>query len=60
LSIFFVNRSEIIGKWNDKGRVVEHKLKNFKKYLSNMTLMKERHLGSIVILGEVLTYATTF
>lgn len=51
---------QIIGKWTDEGRVQEHRWKNFKRYLSDMTLMREKKPDSIVLWELYLVYATAF
>jgi len=56
----FNAKPEILGRWNDNGRIVEHKTKNFKKYLDNMTFMREKPVESIVLWEMCLAYATAF
>ncbi len=60
LIILVARKPQILGKWTDEGRVQEHRWNNFKKYLSDMTLMREKKPDSIVLWELYLVYATAF
>jgi len=50
--------SGIGGRWTEYGKEYDAKWKNFKKYLSDFSLMKEYPPESIAVWNEYLVYAT--
>lgn len=49
---------DIFGQWTEKGRLYYLKWKNFKKFLSDNSLIKEHPPESIVIWNKYLVYGT--
>ena len=57
LAIIFIPE-DIFGQWTEKGRLYYLKWKNFKKFLSDNSLIKEHPPESIVIWNKYLVYGT--
>ncbi len=53
-------RPDILGKWSVEGRIANHRWNNFKKYLKNETLMKEKNPQDIILWEQYLAYGTAF
>jgi uncharacterized membrane protein len=61
ISIVIVGtKPQILGKWTDEGRILEQKSINFKKFLSNYTLLREKKITDVLIWEDYLVYATAF
>ncbi|MFA6530705.1 MAG: DUF2207 domain-containing protein [Candidatus Micrarchaeia archaeon] len=60
ITIIVLSKPQLLGKWSDEGRIAEQRWKNFKRYLSDMTLMREKKVDSIVLWELYLVYATAF
>ncbi len=56
--IIFILPDDIFGQWTKEGRLYFLKWRNFKKFLSDNSLMKEHPPESIVIWNQYLVYAT--
>ena len=56
--IVFILPDDIFGQWTKEGRVYFLKWRNFKKFLSDNSLMKEHPPESIVVWNHYLVYAT--
>jgi uncharacterized membrane protein len=54
----FVMPNTIMGSWTDEGRVFYDRWNNFKKYLLDYSLIKERPPASIQVWGKYIVYAT--
>jgi uncharacterized membrane protein len=54
----FIMPNTIMGSWTDEGRVFYDRWNNFKKYLLDYSLIKERPPASIQVWGKYLVYAT--
>ena len=50
----------LLGRWSDEGRVAEAKWKNFKKFLNDYTLLREKAPRDMAVWEEYLIYATGF
>ena len=53
-------RPSFLGKFNDKGRVLEARWQNFYKFLDDRTLMNEKTPADIILWEKYLIYATAF
>jgi uncharacterized membrane protein len=53
-------KPQVLGKWTDEGRILERKSINFKKFLNDYTLLKEKKITDVLIWEEYLIYATAF
>lgn len=61
LSTFILTKKRIwLGRWNSEGRVLNLKWNNFKKYLSDYSLLKEHPPQSVVLWEHYLAYAVAF
>src|SRR5208283_4292113 len=59
--LFITNaKPQILGRWTDEGRIAEAKCKNFKKFLSDYTLLKDKSVKDIAVWEVYLIYATAF
>lgn len=56
--VIYMLPEDIFGQWTKEGRLYMLKWKNFKKFLSDNSLMKEHPPESIVIWNQYLVYAT--
>lgn len=56
--IIYILPDDIFGQWTKEGRLYLLKWRNFKKFLSDNSLMKEHPPESIVIWNQYLVYAT--
>ena len=54
----FIMPNTIMGRWTDDGRIFYDRWTNFKKYLLDYSLIKERPPASIQVWGKYLVYAT--
>jgi len=55
--IIIKSKKIMLAKWTEKGRVLNLKWENFKKYITDYSLMKEHPPESVKIWDEYLTYA---
>jgi uncharacterized membrane protein len=53
-------RKDILGKWTKEGRIVHEKLNRYKKFMKELTLMKEKKITDIILWEKLLVYATAF
>ncbi len=58
--ILFNKKKIWLSRWTKEGRVLNLKFTNFKKYLSDYSLMKEHPPESVVLWEQYLAYATAF
>lgn len=53
-------RPQILGKWSEEGRVLEARLQRYRKFMEELTLMKEKQVMDIILWEQLLIYATAF
>ncbi len=58
--LLVASKPGILGKFTPEGRVISEKCKNFAKFLSEYTLLKERKITDITVWETYLVYATAF
>jgi len=55
--IIAIKWKTILSRWTEEGRILELKWKNFKKYISDFTLLKEHPPASIALWDFYMVYA---
>jgi len=53
-------KKDILSRWTKEGRIKHEKLKRYKKFMEELTLMKEKRITDVVLWEKLLVYATVF
>jgi uncharacterized membrane protein len=53
-------KKDILSRWTKEGRLTHEKLKKYKKFMEDLTLMKEKTITDIILWEKLLVYATAF
>jgi uncharacterized membrane protein len=48
----------ILSRWSKEGRMLERRIHNYKKFIEDLTLMKEKEIMDVVLWENILIYAT--
>ena len=59
LGLILINRA-FLGKWTREGRLIHEKLKRYKKFMEDLTLMREKGVSEVILWEKLLVYATAF
>ncbi len=59
LGLILINKG-FLGKWTREGRLIHEKLKRYKKFMEDLTLMREKGVSEVILWEKLLVYATAF
>jgi uncharacterized membrane protein len=60
LSYFSQYKRDILSRWTREGRILHEKLIRYKKFMEELTLMKEKRVTDVILWEKLLVYATAF
>jgi len=48
----------VLSRWSKEGRILERRIRNYKKFIEDLTLMKEKEIMDVILWENILIYAT--
>ncbi|MEM4134171.1 MAG: DUF2207 domain-containing protein [Candidatus Micrarchaeia archaeon] len=58
LVVFLNMKPDILGRWSREGRIKHEKVLRYKKFMEDLTLMKEKGIKDVILWERLLVHAT--